>query len=40
MAGFDGFEEIVGCVIDAGDDIGVSLGVGGPEDDDFVEAVV
>lgn len=40
MAGFDGFEEIVGCVVDAGDDVGVSLRVSGPENDDFIEAVV
>jgi hypothetical protein len=39
VAGFDGFHQVGGGVVDAGDEIGVALGVGGPEDDDFVQAV-
>jgi hypothetical protein len=35
----DGLEEVGGRVVDAGDDVGVALGVGGPEDDDLVEIV-
>ncbi len=33
-------EEVVGGVVDAGDQVGVALGVGSPEYDDTVEAVV
>ena len=39
MAGLDGGEEVVGGVIDAGNDVGETLGIGGPEDDYFVEVV-
>ena len=36
----DGVQEVIGGVVDARDDIGVALGVGGPEDDNTVELVV
>lgn len=36
----DGSEEVLGSVVDSGDDLGVSFSVGGPEDDDIVELVV
>jgi len=39
VAGFDGLEEVVCCVVDAGDYVGESFCVGGPENDDFVERV-
>ena len=35
----DGGHEVGGGVVDAGDDVGVAFGVGGPEDDYFVERV-
>jgi hypothetical protein len=35
----DGLEEVLLGVVDAGDDLGVALSVGSPEDDDLVEAV-
>ena len=39
MLVLDGGHE-VGCgVVDAGKDVGVAFGVGGPEDDDFAEGV-
>ena len=40
MAGLDGLEEVVGGVVDAVNQVGVTLGVGSPEDNDLVEAVV
>lgn len=40
VRGFDGGQEVVGRVVDRGENVGVSLGVGGPEDDDRVELVV
>lgn len=36
----DSSEQVVGRVIDTRDDVGVSLGVGGPQDDDIVELIV
>jgi hypothetical protein len=36
----DRSEERVGGVVHSGDDIGVTLGVGGPEDDDLVQPVL
>lgn len=36
----NGLEEVVRGVVDAGDDVGVALGVGSPHDNDLVEAVV
>ena len=40
MRGLDGSEQVVGGIVDPRDDIGVSLSVGGPEDNDVVESVV
>jgi hypothetical protein len=39
VAGFDCLHEVLGGVVDAGDKVGVALGVRGPEDDDLVEAI-
>lgn len=39
VAGLDSLEEVVGRVVDARDDVGITLGVGGPEDNDLVKAV-
>lgn len=39
MGRLDGGEEVVRGVVDAGDELRVALGVGGPEDDDVVEAI-
>jgi hypothetical protein len=39
VAGLDGGQQVVGGVVDTGDQLGVTLGVGGPEDDDLVEGV-
>lgn len=36
----DGAEEGIGGVVDAGNDVAVTLGVGGPENDDAVQVVV
>ena len=36
----DSLEEIVGSVVDTGDDVGVALSVGGPHDNDLVQAVL
>ena len=35
----DGGHEVVSSIVDAGKDVGVAFGVGGPEDDDFAEGV-
>lgn len=40
MAILDGLHKVVSRVIDAGDELGVSLCVGGPLDDDLVESIV
>jgi len=40
VAALDGVEEVVGGVVDTGDDVRIALRVGGPEDDDLVEAVL
>jgi len=40
VAGCDGCQKICGGVIDSWDDVGVSLSVGSPLNDDLVEAVV
>ncbi len=40
MVLLDRLEQVVGRVVDAGQDLGVALGVGGPDDDDLVEAVL
>ena len=39
VTGLNGLEEVVGGVVDALNQLGVTLGVGSPEDDDLVEAV-
>ena len=39
VRGLDGLEEVVGGVVDTGDDLGETLGVGGPEDDHLVKGV-
>lgn len=39
VARFDGVDEVVGGVIDAGDKISEALGIGGPLDDDLFEVV-
>jgi len=39
VASLDGGEEVVGRVVDAGDEVGEALGVCGPEDNDAVETV-
>lgn len=36
----DRFEQVVGGVVDAGDDVRVAFGVGCPLDDDLVEAIL
>jgi hypothetical protein len=40
VRGLDGGQEVVGCIVDRGQDVGVSLGIGGPENDNRVELVV
>lgn len=35
----DSVEQVVGRIVDAVDQVGVTFGVGGPEDDDLVEVV-
>lgn len=40
VSSFDGFEEVVSCVIDAWDDVGVTLGVGRPENNNLVQIVL
>ncbi len=40
LAVLDGLEDVVGSVVDAGDDVGVALGVGGPENNHLVETVL
>ena len=39
VTGLDGLHQVVGGVVDAGDDVGVALCVGSPEHDDLVELV-
>lgn len=39
MAGIDGLEKILGIVVNTIDDVGESLGVGSPEDNDLVKTV-
>lgn len=40
VALLNGLEEVVSSVVDAGNDVGISLSVGSPHDNDLVEAVV
>lgn len=40
MGRLDGSEEVLGSIVDSGDDLGVSFSVGGPENNDIVELVV
>ena len=40
MTSLDGVEEVVRGVVDARDDVGVTLSVGSPHDNDLVEAIV
>jgi hypothetical protein len=40
MALFDGFHQVLGSIVDAGDDIRIPFGVGGPENNDLVEIVL
>lgn len=40
MGRLDGGEEVLGSIVDSGDDLGVSFSVGGPENNDVVELVV
>lgn len=40
MAGFDRLEQILSGVVDARNNLGVALSVGGPEHNDLVEVVV
>ena len=35
----DGLQEIVGGIVDSGDELGVSFGIGGPENDDGIQSV-
>ena len=37
MPTFDGFQEIVSSIIDAGDEIREAFSIGSPEDNDLVE---
>lgn len=40
MASIDGLKKVVSSIVDTLDDIGKSLSVGSPEDDDLVEIVI
>lgn len=40
VRGLDSVEDVLGGVVDAGNEVAVAFGVGSPEDDDTVEAVV
>lgn len=40
MRRLDGREEVLGSIVDTWDDLGVTLSVGGPENNDVVESVV
>lgn len=40
VAGINGFQEILGGVINSGEDISVAFSIGGPKDDDFIKTVV
>lgn len=37
---FDGLQQVLGRVVDARDDVGVALGVGGPQNNDLVQVVL
>ena len=39
MPVFDGLQQIVGCVVDTFDDIGIALSVGSPLNNDFVKSM-
>ncbi len=39
MAALNGIKEIVGSVVDAWNNVGITLSVGCPQDDHFVEAI-
>jgi hypothetical protein len=40
MGRLDGSEKVLGSIVDTGDDLGVSLRVGSPEDNHVVQTVV
>lgn len=40
VRGFDGLEKVVSSIVDPWNDVGVTLGVGSPENNDTVEMVI
>lgn len=39
MSGLDGFDEVVGSVVDANNEVSETLSVGGPLDNDLLEVI-
>ena len=40
MTGLDSVDQIVSSVVHTGEDVGITLGIGGPENDDLVQPVL